>query len=347
MNKTYRLVWNDRLAAYVAVAETAKGRGKRTVRAGALAAVFMAAVGLGAPCALAGPPGLPVAPTPTQLPNGGRVVGGQAGIEQSGSTLNINQSTNRAAIDWATFNVGRAAQVNFNQPGASSVTLNRVLDSNPSQIFGRISANGQVFLSNPNGVYFSPTASVDVGALVATTHSISLADFMAGKTTFERNGATASVVNEGQLKAALGGYIALLAPEVRNSGVIVANLGTVALAAGEAFELQFDSNNTLANIRVTPATIAALVENKSAVLAPGGLIILSAQALNRVQGGVVKNSGRLEASGMSLRGGKIVLSASDKIENSGSISANAAADGPAGKIEISAPEVLKDRRAHV
>ena len=37
MNKTYRLVWNDRLAAYVAVAETAKGRGQRSVRAGALA----------------------------------------------------------------------------------------------------------------------------------------------------------------------------------------------------------------------------------------------------------------------------------------------------------------------
>ncbi len=205
MNKTYRLIWNDLTRTWVAVAEIARARGKR-----ASGAVLLAAAGilLAAPPAptFAAPPGLPVAPTPTQLPTGGKVVGGQAGIAQSGATLNINQSSQRAAIDWSTFNVGRAAQVNFNQPGASSVTLNRVLDSNPSQIFGHINANGQVFLSNPNGVYFSPTASVDVGALVATTHSISLADFMAGKTSFERNGTTASVVNEGELKAALGGY---------------------------------------------------------------------------------------------------------------------------------------------
>ncbi len=336
LNRFYRLVWNDRLAAYVAVAETAKGRGKRSVCAGALAAVFMAAIGLGAPYALAAPPNPPAA---TQLPTGGKVVAGQAGMVQNANTLNINQSTNRAAIDWSTFNVGAQAQVNFNQPGSSSVTLNRVLDSNPSQIFGKITAPGQVYLTNPGGVYFAPSASADVGGLVATTHRISVDDFMAGKTSFDRNGATGSVINEGQLKAALGGYIALLAPEVRNSGVIVANLGTVALAAGEVFELQFDGNNTLANIRVTPSTIKALVENKSAVLAPGGLILLSAQALDRVQGGIVKNSGTLAANGMQQRGGRIVLSASDAIDNSGSISANASADGPSGRITLSAPTI--------
>jgi len=63
---------------------------------------------------------------------------------------------------------------------------------------------------------------------------------------------------------------------VRNQGVIIANLGTVALAAGEAFTLDFDGNNTLAGITVQPASVKALVENKGAVLAPGGVIILSA-----------------------------------------------------------------------
>ena len=115
-------------------------------------------------------------PLPTQLPTGAQVVAGKASISQSAATLNVNQSSNRAAIDWAAFNVGSQAQVNFNQPGASSVTLNRVLDANPSQIFGRINAPGQVFLTNPSGVYFAPGASVDVGGLVATTHSISNED---------------------------------------------------------------------------------------------------------------------------------------------------------------------------
>ncbi|MEI6601682.1 MAG: filamentous hemagglutinin N-terminal domain-containing protein, partial [Comamonadaceae bacterium] len=222
MNKSYRLIYNEVTNTWVAVAETAKARGKRAAGAVLLAAASSV---LGTAPAYAAPPTPPAA---TQLPTGGQVVAGQAGIVQNAATLNVNQTSNRAAIDWATFNVGSQAQVNFNQPGSSSVTLNRVLDVNPSQIFGKISAPGQVFLTNPSGVYFAPSASVDVGGLVATTHSISNEDFMTGGSSFTRNGATGSIVNEGHLSAALGGYIALLAPEVRNQGVIVAQLGTVA-----------------------------------------------------------------------------------------------------------------------
>ena len=131
---------------------------------------------------------------------------------------------------------------------------------------------------------------------------------MAGKLNFTRAGATGSVINEGTLRAALGGYIALLAPEVRNEGVIVARMGTVALAAGEAITLNF-SGATLAGITVEPSTLRAIVDNQGAVLAPGGYIVLSARALDRLQGGVVKNSGRLEATGLAMKGGRIVLEA--------------------------------------
>jgi hypothetical protein len=110
------------------------------------------------------------------------------------------------------------------------------------------------------------------------------------------------------LQAGIGGYIALLAPQVRNSGVVVAHMGTVAMAAGDAVTLNFDGTH-LVGVTTTPSTIAALVQNKSAVIAPGGLIILSAQALDQVQGGVVHNSGTLEATGMSTAGGRIVLEA--------------------------------------
>lgn len=273
-------------------------------------------------------------PDPATLPGGGKVTAGAASIIQSPGRMQVQQSTARAVIDWQTFNLGAQATLNFQQPSATSVTLNRVHDSQPSQIFGQITANGQVYLVNPAGLYFSPTASVDVGALVAGTHGMSDADFMAGKTSFMRSGATGSVINDGSMRAGVGGYIALLAPQVRNGGVIVAQAGTVVLAAGEAIALQFDGDTHLARVVVQAADIQALVENRQAVLAPGGTIILSAQAADRLQGGVVKNSGSLEASGLVSHGGRIFLEASDQISHSGSIKADAAGSGDGGTVSI-------------
>ena len=347
LNRIYRLLWNERLRTWVPVAENSPGRKKRNGRSAATPALLLASLGLG--CAThglaAGVPtsGVPTAVAPTTLPTGGNVVAGTGTINSSttanSAVLNVDQTSQRAVINWNTFNLGSAAQVNFNQPGSDSATLNRVLDSNPSQIFGKINAVGQVFLTNPNGVYFGKSAVADVGSLTATTGSIGDADFMAGKLEFDRNGATGSIVNEGELHAGLGGYVALLAPEVRNSGVIVARMGTVALAAGESITLNLDGNH-LAGITATPSAIAALVENRSAVIAPGGLIILSAQAADSLQGGVVNNSGALVATGLSSKAGRIVLEASTTVENSGSINANAGNDGsPAGHIEITAPNV--------
>ena len=322
MNKTYRTLWNETTRSCVAVPETARSKsqsGSHAVASSPVASLMLRP--LVAALSLIGLAHA-TSPAATQLPTGGIVIAGQASISQSGTTLNIDQGSQRAAIDWQTFNVGSTAQVNFNQLSASSVTLNRVLDTNPSQIFGRLNAAGQVFFSNPNGLYFAPGASVEVGGLVATTHSIATADFMAGNYIFNRNGATGSIVNEGKLVAGLNGYIALLAPQVRNGGVVTAQLGTVALAAGEAYNLQFDGSSHLASVRVDTATIATLVENNNAVIAPGGLIILSAQAASTLLGGVVRNTGQIEASGLVSSGGVIRLEASSQIDQSGTVSAN-------------------------
>ncbi len=354
INRIFRVIWNEALGSWIPVSEITRGRGRRNGRCAAvLAPLVVLGLGSGVPVHAAGVAAgvapvvgvVPVAtvPSPNQLPTGGTVVAGSATIA-AGSTpgtsvLNIDQSTQRAIIDWKTFNLGSAAQVNFNQINSSSATLNRVLDSNASQIFGKITATGQVFLLNANGVYFGKSASVDVGSLAATTDSIGNADFMAGKSTFTRDGATGSIVNDGQLQAGLGGYIALLAPNVRNNGVVVAHLGTVAMASGESVTLNFDGNH-LVGITVKPSTIAALVENKGAVLAPGGLIILSAQAVDHLLGGVVNNSGTLEATGLSTKGGRIVLEASDRIDNSGTISADSGTDGTAaGNVTLAAPTI--------
>ena len=258
----------------------------------------------------------------TQLPQGGKVVAGTASIGQSGNNLHINQSSNRAVLNWNSFNVGAQAQVNFVQPSTSSVTLNRVLDTQASHILGRINANGQVFLSNPNGVLFGPTAQVDVGGLLVTTHGIGNDDFMAGKSSFEGTGKAASVVNQGQLQASLGGYIALLAPQVRNEGVIVAKEGTVALAAGDKVTLQF-AGQSLTAVQVDRAVVDALVDNQHLVRAEGGYVVMTARSANALLQNVVKNSGSVQTPSLVNRQGRIVLEGGSlgRVEVAGSLSA--------------------------
>src|SRR3954470_10713204 len=131
---------------------------------------------------------------PTTLPTGGRVVAGQATIGQSGAAMQIVQGSTRAALDWNSFSIGSQASVTFNQPSASAIALNRVLGNNASEIYGRLSANGQVFLLNPNGVLFAPGAQVDVGGIVASTLRMSSDDFMAGRYVLRNSGSAGSVV---------------------------------------------------------------------------------------------------------------------------------------------------------
>src|SRR5215469_10165786 len=129
-------------------------------------------------------------------PTGGQVVGGSATISTpSANTTVINQGSERAAINWQQFSVGANPYEQFVQPNSSAVVLNRVIGSNPSSIFGNITANGQVFLVNPNGILFAPGATLDVAGLVASTLDVSDADFMQGKYIFSTGaGATPGVV---------------------------------------------------------------------------------------------------------------------------------------------------------
>ena len=323
MNKACRLVVSQLANVWLTVSQSVKSREKSALCPSILAAagIILSSTAYAAP------------PIATQLPTGGVVSAGQATITQAPAVMTIIQSSARAAVTWDTFNVGSSAKVNIVQPTSSSVLLNNVLDSNPSQIFGHINANGKVYLSNPNGVYFSPSASVSVGGLVATTNTISTADFMAGLNTFTGNGSAGSVVNDGNLKVAFGGYIALLAPTVRNNGVIIAQMGTVALAAGDSYLLQFNGDS-LTNVVVTQATIQTLVNNGNAVYAPGGLIILSAQSAHTLQGGVIGNTGVISATNATSNGGVIRFSATQAINNTGSVLADAGANGNGGNIAL-------------
>jgi filamentous hemagglutinin family protein len=185
-------------------------------------------------------------------PQGPTVVGGTATIQgQGGPAVVVNQSSSSAIINWNTFNIGANESVRFNQPGSSSVVLNRVTGGlGPSEILGTLTANGRVFLINRDGILFGPSAMVNTAGFLATTHDIRDADFMAGRYNFNIPGRPdASIVNQGRITATSGGFAALVAPGVRNSGTITATLGTVALASsgtGFTLDLYGDKLITLA-----------------------------------------------------------------------------------------------------
>ncbi|HEY2009260.1 MAG TPA: filamentous hemagglutinin N-terminal domain-containing protein, partial [Rhizomicrobium sp.] len=130
-------------------------------------------------------------------PSGGSVVAGSAQISSSGATTLINQSTSKAIINWQSFSVAPGSTVQFNQPSASAVTLNRVTGTSASVIDGAIRANGQVWLLNPNGLLFGNGATINVAGLLATTSDINDQDFLSGRYSFSSTGGKGAITNAG------------------------------------------------------------------------------------------------------------------------------------------------------
>jgi filamentous hemagglutinin family protein len=154
-------------------------------------------------------------------PTGGVVTSGRAAFGGTSAQMTITQSTPNVAINWQSFGIQAGESVQFVQPSSASVALNRVIGADPSAIMGRLSANGQVFLINPNGILFGPNASVNVNGLVASTVNMSDADLMSGHYGLVGAGA-GTVVNQGAIHAANGGSVVLLGSSVNNTGVVQA-----------------------------------------------------------------------------------------------------------------------------
>jgi filamentous hemagglutinin family protein len=289
-------------------------------------------------------------PLALAAPQGGTVTAGQAAIQHNGALTTITQGSQRAAIDWRSFNVGAAETVNFVQPNASSAILNRVVGNDPSAIFGRITANGQVMLINPNGILFGRTAQVDVGALTATTSNLSNADFMAGRLQFTEPGRPgATVENQGRITVAEGGFAALVGRQVANSGVITARLGKVALAGGDAFVLDLYGDK-LVNLVVDPAALGALtdaqgqplaarVDHSGEIVADGGRVQLSVATVRQLVDNLINLSGVVRASSFTQAPGVISLQgdAATRVNVSGTLDTSGESRG--GRIEVTGREV--------
>ena len=260
-------------------------------------------------------PGLMCAPFAAGGPADGVVRGGAATIAQSGTTTTITQTTDRAVIDWRSFNIAANETVTFAQPGAASAVLNRVTGGQFSSLQGALNANGQVFLVNPNGVMIGNGATINVGSFVASTANISNTAFMrdttaaGGKYAFDElasGAATASIVNAGTITVAEGGMVALVAPGVRNSGVITARLGTIELASATHFTLDLFGDD-LIRLALGDSVAGSLVDNAGSALtsqvsaggqltADGGrIVLLSVPAAAGIVNEAINLSGVLQA----------------------------------------------------
>ena len=303
--KLYRHVFNKSLGCLVAAPEIAHSR-TSVGTTGAASRGMLALRPLGVALAML----MGGALHAQTLPTGGRIVGGDGRIGTSGSTMTVQQNSSRLAINWDSFNIGAGNTVVFKQPSSQSVALNSVLGNNPSQIYGNLQANGQVFLINPSGVLFGKTAQVSVGGLLASTLPINTTAFMqgAGSYTFSRAAGSApgQVVNQGHLRAVNGGFIVLAGTQVINSGRIDATLGSVALASGNSVTLALDNAGQL-TVNVSAGTLGALIQNQGLIEADGGQVLLTARGIDMLQSNVMNLSGVIDARSIGSRNGKVVI----------------------------------------
>ena len=240
----------------------------------------------------------------------------------------VQQTADKAILNWETFNVGKDTTLTFQQQKDWAV-LNRVNDplARPSQIQGQIKADGTVMLVNRNGIVFNGTSQVDTRSLVAAAARISDAQFQkngiyspgtAGATTFtdaagkvqvQAGARIASNAPKGSTEG--GGYVMLLGKEVHNAGEINTPKGQALLAAGDNFSIKKGvgtDGNPLSSTRgseVTPqfaaASTAGKVVNTGLIQAREGDITLA--------GRDVRQDGVLLASTTTATRGTIHLNA--------------------------------------
>ena len=342
MNHIYRLCWNRSLSQWVPASELAQSKRGGMSRGSVVGHRVMMLSLLSASLGMTGLAHAGNAPT------GGQIASGSGQIQQSGNTTTIQQNSKVLSLNWQSFDVGADQTVNFLQPGASSIAVNRVLGNTASEIFGHLNANGQVWLINPNGVLFGQGAQVNVGGIVAST--LDLDDSTLGSNTVRFGGdGKGKVINQGSITAANGGYVALIGNQVSNQGVIRAQLGTVALGGGSAVTLTF-SDNHLLHLAVDKSTLNNLAENRQLIVADGGQVLMTAGARDSLLASAVNNTGTVQARSVANHDGVITLLGgmdAGTVNVGGTLDASAPNGGNGGQIETSAAHFQLAGDAHI
>ena len=298
-------------------------------------------------------------PTAWAGPEGAQVVNGKVSIQRNANNTTITAS-DKAIINYSSFDIARPETVQFIQPGSSASVLNRILSTNPTNINGTLLANGRVFFVNPAGVYIGAGARINVNQLVASGLSMSDSDFINGRYNFV--GGDGAVINNGDISAEKA-Y--LIGKQVTNSGTISCPAGYVVMAAGDRVFLGEPGSEIVLEMDEPflsePGATEATVRNEGAVKADGGIIALAAagdiysQAISNVGSlstsvetgdagevkliapeGTVTNTGTIEASGS--EGGQITMEGA-RVGQFGTVNADGAA-GNGGGVNLTASDVV-------
>ena len=245
------------------------------------------------------------------LPTGANVAAGDVSIAKPGArSMTITQGSDRAVVNWNSFSIGAGASVDIRQPSSSSAMLNRVTGATDSRIHGRLTANGQVHLVNPNGIFIGKSGRIETGGgFVASTLDVMDGDFMQGRLRYGGTGRSARVTNRGAITVGRGGYAALIGGRVDNAGSVVVPLGRIGLAAGEQVTLDVSGDGFLqvALPSEHDGNPEALIANSGRVSADGGLIAMKAATARNAARNAINLSGVAEARSVSLRNGAVVL----------------------------------------
>ncbi len=263
---------------------------------------------------------LPEVPS-NQLPENWTIIEGVSQVSQSGNKQVVSQNKEKAVIDWESFNIGKEAWQHFDQQGHTDwAVLNRIYDENPSMIFGRLTADGSIFLINQNGILFGPGSQVNVHALTASSLDLDPDDFIANTLHFTGDDSRGPVSNHGDIQTGTGGHVYLMAPEVENYGSIDAPAGQVALAAGNDVTIETLEGVTY---RTFPFIYVQPGEKGNAVNAASGKISAD-QGIAGMYGRNVNQNGYIRSVTAVTNNGRIELHASDRVTTG----ANSATETP-------------------
>lgn len=259
------------------------------------------------------------------LPQHHTTVSGNVTVTTTADKMTITQSTSKTQIDWKSFDIGKDKEVIFQQPSTDAVAYNRVIGGNASQIQGKLTANGKVYLANPNGVIITKGAQINVAGLLATTKDLEKISENGNSNSYQftrktKNGQLpkdrlvlkdgqelkeGQVINEGEITAK--DFVVLNGDEVINEGKINATNGKVYLSSG--YNFTFTLSDSGISVALEDNAVQGIVKNEGIIKAED--ITLNAKGRKQALDSLVVNNGVLEATKVSNRNGKVVLSADE------------------------------------